>query len=71
MPLEARDITDSKVWEDFMAKHNEANFLQSWWWGEFYENLGQTVIRKGFYDGTQLIGVILMVVEDANKLAIV
>ena len=30
-------IDDEKVWEDFLGLHPEANFLQSWYWGEFHK----------------------------------
>lgn len=33
-------------WETFLAKFPEANFLQSWQWGDFQEQLGKTVIRS-------------------------
>lgn len=43
------EITSEKVWEDFLSKHPEANFLQSWYWGEFHKALGHKIQRSGFY----------------------
>ena len=50
-----------------MAKHPEANFLHSWYWGEFHERLNHTIVRIGFYDNDQLIGLLLGIVEPAKR----
>lgn len=63
----AKEITDQKVWEDFITKHPEANFLHSWLWGEFHKRIGHTVIRRGYYKNQKLIGVLLAVVEPAKQ----
>src|SRR5579863_2494106 len=60
-------IADFKTWEDFMAKHPEANFLQSWYWGEFHKSLGRDVIRLGFYKNKSLVGICQAVVETAKS----
>jgi lipid II:glycine glycyltransferase (peptidoglycan interpeptide bridge formation enzyme) len=61
-PLGSKD-----VWENFMELHPEANFLHSWYWGEFHQNIGHDVERRGFYDGDTLIGVLLAIVEPARR----
>jgi lipid II:glycine glycyltransferase (peptidoglycan interpeptide bridge formation enzyme)/dTDP-4-amino-4,6-dideoxygalactose transaminase len=63
----ARTITSKEVWESFLSSHPEANFLQSWYWGEFYENLGNKIQRTGFYSNKRLVGVMLSIVEDAKR----
>jgi len=50
-----------------LAKHPEANFLQSWYWGVFHEGLGHVVERKGFYQNDQLVGVLSAVIEPARR----
>ncbi len=65
--ITSQNIQDKKVWEEFLAKHREANFLQSWYWGEFHKNLGHTIIRTGFYEGNKLSGVMLAIVEKAKR----
>lgn len=61
-------IVDKKnEWESFLKKHPEANFLQSWEWGEFHNALGHSVIRTGFYKNNILQGVMLSVVEKAKR----
>lgn len=61
------EIIDKKTWEDFLSKHQEANFLQSWYWGEFHKILGHKIKRSGFYEGNKLIGVMLSVIENARR----
>lgn len=63
----AREITDKRIWEDFVLARPEANFLQSWNWGEFHLALGHKINRVGFYQGQKLIGVMLSVVEVAKR----
>lgn len=65
--ITVKPIEDLKTWEDFMATHPEANFLHSWYWGEFHQRLGKSIERRGFYNGNQLIGVLLAVVEPAKR----
>lgn len=61
------EITDKKSWEEFLASHEEANFLQSYYWGEFHEALGGVVKRLGFFRDGKLEGVMLCLVEDAKR----
>ena len=44
-----KEINNKNEWENFLKSREEANFLQSWYWGEFHKNLGQEIIRSGFY----------------------
>ena len=62
-----KTISDKNEWERFLTLHQEANFLQSWYWGEFYKNLGNTIYRTGFYRDKKLVGVMLSVVENAKR----
>lgn len=67
MAIENREVTNKKEWEDFIAHHSEANFLHSWLWGDFHTVLGHRVIRMGFYEKKKLVGVMLMIIEDARR----
>lgn len=58
---------DKNEWEDFLSTHEEANFLQSWNWGEFHKALGKTIDRTGFYEKEKLAGVMQAVVEPARR----
>lgn len=64
---EVKEITDKKVWEDFLSQHPEANFLQSWYWGQFHLALNHKIQRSGFYEGGKLIGVMLSTKENAKR----
>jgi len=65
--ITVRNIIDKKIWEEFVLAKNEANFLQSWSWGEFHKAMGKTIDRKGFYENNKLVGVMLSVVEPAKR----
>ncbi len=60
-------IDQQQIWEEFITLHPEANFLQSWYWGEFHEQLGHQIIRSGFYESDNLVGLNLAVVEPAKR----
>ena len=62
-----KEITDKKNWEDFVLNRPEANFLQSWYWGEFHKALGKKTHRTGFFKDNKLEGVMQSVVEDAKR----
>lgn len=61
------EIVDSKAWEDFVGGYKGANFLQSWYWGEFHKSLNKQIFRTGFYQGTKLVGVMLSIIETAKR----
>lgn len=65
--ITVKNITDKIEWENFISKHEETNFLHSWFWGNFHERLGKTIARSGFYKNGSLTGVILSIVEDAKR----
>lgn len=67
MAIKSREVTDKKEWEAFIATHAEANFLQSWLWGEFHQALNHKVLRTGFYNNEKLVGVMLMIIENAKR----
>lgn len=63
----ARSISEKSEWETFIALHPEANFLHSWFWGEFHSRIGHQVIRRGYYKNNILVGVLLAIVEPARR----
>lgn len=40
------DAKSRSEWDDFVASHKEANFLQSWDFYEFYKSRGNEVVRR-------------------------
>ena len=67
MTMTVADITDKQQWDQFVQAHPEANFLQSWQWGEFHLSRGKSVLRRGLFDNDQLIGVYVGEVETAKR----
>ncbi len=65
--ITVKPITSKNTWEKFLVSRPEANFLQSWNWGEFHHRLDKTVIRLGFFQGQTLKGVMLAIVEKAKR----
>ena len=65
--ISTKAIADKNEWEDFIEKHQEANFLHSWYWGEFQEQLGRTIVRSGFCLNGKLLGIMLAIVEEAKR----
>jgi lipid II:glycine glycyltransferase (peptidoglycan interpeptide bridge formation enzyme) len=67
MAITVGPVTDPNVWEAFIQGQPEANFLQSWHWGEFNSRLGRQVYRQGFFQDGRLLGVLLAIVEPARR----
>ncbi|OGK17262.1 hypothetical protein A3D80_01410 [Candidatus Roizmanbacteria bacterium RIFCSPHIGHO2_02_FULL_40_13b] len=65
--VETKQIIDKNEWDLFLSTHGEANFLQSWEWGEFHEQLHHTIERTGFSIDGKLEGVMLSIVEPARR----
>ncbi|HSA83930.1 MAG TPA: peptidoglycan bridge formation glycyltransferase FemA/FemB family protein [Patescibacteria group bacterium] len=62
-----KQIQSQQEWEKFLSKYEDANFLQSWYWGEFHKRLGKEIFYTGFYDEEKLIGVMLSIIESAKR----
>ena len=62
-----KEITGKIEWEKFIASYSDANFLQSWNFGQFHENLGKQIFRLGFFQDKKLLGVMLAIVEKAKR----
>lgn len=67
MAITIKEIENKSEWEKFVLSYNEANFLQSWNWGEFHQNLGKTIRRVGFFEEKELVGIMLCIVEKARR----
>lgn len=65
--ITVKEITNKAIWEELILSKNEANFLQSWNWGEFHKVLGKTIVRAGFFENKKLAGTMLSVVEPARR----
>jgi len=61
------DAASQKQWDDFVASHEEANFLQAWAWGEFHLARDKTVVRRLIMDGEKVLGAYVGQVETARR----
>jgi len=62
-----KEVISESSWEDFLKDRPEANFLQSWYWGEFHKSYGHSIQRSGFFKRETLVGVMLSIVENAKR----
>ncbi len=67
MAIIVKPVENKTVWEEFVKNHQEANFLQSWGWGQVNKRLGKLVFYRGYYENNRLIGVMLGVGEEAKR----
>ena len=62
------DADNQKKWDQFVTNQPEANFLQSWAWGDFHESRGKKVVRRAVLDNNnKIIGVYVGQVETARR----
>jgi lipid II:glycine glycyltransferase (peptidoglycan interpeptide bridge formation enzyme) len=65
--MEVREITDRSSWEDFVRKHPDGTFLQSWKFGEMNEVLGDKPIYLGMYRGDNVLKGVALVIRVKAK----
>ena len=53
--MDIREITDKKIWEDFLLGVSEKTFLNSWNWGEFNKAMKNKIWRLGVFNNKRLI----------------
>jgi len=59
--MDIRQIQDQHAWDAFVASRERSQFLQSWAWGEFQHKNGRQIFRYGFFNGSELNGVALVI----------
>ena len=68
MDIKIVDADDQSRWDDFVSSHDDANFLQSWAWGDFHEARKKTVVRRIAIDQSNgIIGAYVGQVETAKR----
>ncbi len=63
----ARAVFDKETWEKFIHTQPEANFLQSWNWGVFHQNIGHRIHRIGYFYQGEMVGAAELIIEDAKR----
>lgn len=68
MKYTVKTVENQSEWDKFVTAHQDANFLQSWDFYEFYQSRGFDIVRRGIYDeNNQLVGVYAGEVEPAKR----
>ena len=68
MKYTVKTVENQTEWDEFVTSHEDANFLQSWDFYEFYLSRGFDIVRRGIYDeNNQLVGVYAGEVEPAKR----
>ncbi len=62
-----KPISDESVWEAFLSDTKPHSFLQSWKWGQHYEESGSKIFRAGVYKDDELIGIALFIKIGARR----
>ncbi|MBV9349635.1 MAG: peptidoglycan bridge formation glycyltransferase FemA/FemB family protein [Patescibacteria group bacterium] len=62
-----KEITEEKIWNEFVLSCDPNTFLNSFAWGEVETDLGRKVIRIGIFDGNEQIGALLAVLVPARR----
>lgn len=72
--FEIKEITDKKIWEDFVLGVKPHTFLESWQWGEFNSAMGDKIWRLGIshnaelrMQNAELLGVALVIKISAKR----
>lgn len=65
--ITVKEINQKNIWEKFVLSYPNANFLQSFNWGDFHQKLGKVIKRIGFYQEEKIVGVMLCVKEKAKR----
>ena len=59
--------TDKAEWDAFVTSHPEANFLQSWDFGEFHLSRGKVIVRRTLEEDGKIIATYTGVIETAKR----
>lgn len=65
--MRTAEVTDREEWENFLLKNNPAALFQSWDWGMVQIDLGNTVIRLGWYENGALVAIAQIVCVRAKR----
>lgn len=57
MDIQIRSITEYTEWKEHFERINSLSFMQSWEWGELYEQIGHTVERLALVVDGSVVGI--------------
>src|SRR4030042_5941074 len=67
--MEIKEITNKKIWEEFISKYSPQSLFQSWNWGEVISKSIPTdqIWRIGLLNNNSLIGIALVCKVNAKR----
>lgn len=65
--IEIVEAKSQEIWDGFVTKQPEANFLQSWDFYEFHLARGKKIVRRAVTNDGKIVGVYAGVVETARR----
>lgn len=65
--MKVSGVKDKKTWEEFAQSFSPNNFLVSWAWGEFNEQMGDEIFRLGVWSKNELVGICLAIKVSARR----
>ena len=61
------DADSKEEWDEFVTKHKDSNFLQSWDFYVFYQDLGRQVVRRVIKQNSKIVAAYAGEVEPAKR----
>jgi len=61
------EVSDMTTWNSLITQFPEANFLQSWEWGDAHEALGSTVVRRAILQDSVVVGLFSGIIKNARR----
>ncbi len=65
--MTVKEITNKKIWDEFVLNYPIKSFLHSWSWGEFNKNTEDKIFRLGVFEGDSVLGVALIIKVKAKR----
>lgn len=67
MELKINEVSDGKIWDDFVTQNSPGSLFQSFKWGEVQQKLGLNLMRLGVFSGKELVGLAQIVTFVAKR----
>jgi lipid II:glycine glycyltransferase (peptidoglycan interpeptide bridge formation enzyme) len=67
MNITCQLLNNKQRWEQFVADHSQANFLQSFNWGLFSQKINKKFFPLALFNGSQQLAAALVIKEEAKR----
>src|SRR3989338_8399775 len=70
--MKIKEISEKKVWEEFICQYSPASIFQSWTWGEIIKKKienrkNKILLRLGIFDNSNFVGIAQVEKVDAKR----